>query len=162
MLAKLAVLAIFWPRLPSILIGATILRPRQEQTTRKGGTQSQGSPELRGSPGCRMEWSTQRGPACGLSHVAVPAIRRACARRNCGNRQGFRGRFLPWTGEAVMLKLKQFAVRFLAQEDGPTAVEYAVMLALIIVVCIAAITALGSNASNTFSYVGNKVATTSS
>ncbi len=43
--------------------------------------------------------------------------------------------------------------RFLASEDGPTAVEYAVMLALIIVVCITAITALGSNASNTFSNV---------
>jgi pilus assembly protein Flp/PilA len=43
--------------------------------------------------------------------------------------------------------------RFLRDEDGPTAVEYAVMLALIIVVCIAAITNLGSNASNTFSNV---------
>ena len=42
---------------------------------------------------------------------------------------------------------------FLKAEDGPTAVEYAVMLALIIVVCIAAISALGSNASNTFSNV---------
>ena len=53
-------------------------------------------------------------------------------------------------------------VSFLKKEDGPTAVEYAVMLALIIVVCIAAISALGSNASNTFSYVGNSVNTTSS
>jgi pilus assembly protein Flp/PilA len=44
-------------------------------------------------------------------------------------------------------------VRFLKSEDGPTAVEYAVMLALIVVVCIAAITTLGSNASNTFSNV---------
>ena len=43
--------------------------------------------------------------------------------------------------------------RFLHEEDGPTAVEYAVMLALIIVVCIAAITALGKNASNTFNNV---------
>jgi len=42
------------------------------------------------------------------------------------------------------------AGRFLQQEDGPTAVEYAVMLALIIVVCIAAVTTLGLNASNTF------------
>jgi len=42
---------------------------------------------------------------------------------------------------------------FLKAEDGPTAVEYAVMLALIIVVCIAAISSLGSNASNTFSNV---------
>ncbi len=51
---------------------------------------------------------------------------------------------------------------FLANEDGPTAVEYAVMLALIVVVCIAAITTLGSNASNTFSYVGTEIAGTSS
>ena len=43
--------------------------------------------------------------------------------------------------------------KFIAAEDGPTAVEYAVMLALIIVVCIAAITALGSSASNTYSNV---------
>jgi len=44
-------------------------------------------------------------------------------------------------------------VRFLTQDDGPTAVEYAVMLALIIVVCIAAITTLGSNANSTFGNV---------
>jgi pilus assembly protein Flp/PilA len=44
-------------------------------------------------------------------------------------------------------------VKFLRDEDGPTAVEYAVMLALIIVVCVSAITTLGSNASNTFSNV---------
>ena len=44
-------------------------------------------------------------------------------------------------------------VEFMKKEDGPTAVEYAVMLALIIVVCIAAITTLGSNANNTFSSV---------
>jgi pilus assembly protein Flp/PilA len=43
--------------------------------------------------------------------------------------------------------------KFLEREDGPTAVEYAVMLALIIVVCITAITTLGSNANNTFSNV---------
>ncbi len=44
-------------------------------------------------------------------------------------------------------------VEFLKAEDGPTAVEYAVMLALIIVVCIAAVTALGKNANSTFSMV---------
>jgi pilus assembly protein Flp/PilA len=57
--------------------------------------------------------------------------------------------------------LKSFAsslFRFVKDEDGPTAVEYAVMLALIIVVCITAITTLGSNANNTFSYVGSKIA----
>ena len=53
-------------------------------------------------------------------------------------------------------------VSFLKREDGPTAVEYAVMLALIIVVCIAAITTLGSNASKTFSSVGSSVGSTGS
>ena len=64
--------------------------------------------------------------------------------------------------DIAMRTLAQRVVNFLKREDGPTAVEYAVMLALIIVVCIAAISALGSNASNTFTYVGNKVNTTSS
>ena len=50
-------------------------------------------------------------------------------------------------------RLIRSVVNFIAQEEGPTAVEYAVMLALIIVVCIAAITTLGSNAANTFSNV---------
>ena len=57
-----------------------------------------------------------------------------------------------------MRKFVEKVVNFLQREDGPTAVEYAVMLALIIVVCIAAITALGSNANNTFSYVASKTA----
>jgi pilus assembly protein Flp/PilA len=48
-------------------------------------------------------------------------------------------------------------VSFLKKEDGPTAVEYAVMLALIIVVCIAAVTTLGSNANSTFSFVGSAI-----
>jgi pilus assembly protein Flp/PilA len=48
-------------------------------------------------------------------------------------------------------------VNFLKREDGPTAVEYAVMLALIIVVCIAAITTLGKNANTTFSTVGGAI-----
>lgn len=55
------------------------------------------------------------------------------------------------------MNLVKNVVEFLKKEDGPTAVEYAVMLALIIVVCIAAITALGSNASSTFSSVGSAV-----
>ena len=42
-------------------------------------------------------------------------------------------------------------IQFLRREDGPTAVEYAVMLALIIVVCVAAIASLGGSASSTFS-----------
>jgi len=55
-----------------------------------------------------------------------------------------------------MRKLTQSVVNFIKREDGPTAVEYAVMLALIIVVCITAISTLGSNANATF----NKVAST--
>jgi pilus assembly protein Flp/PilA len=50
--------------------------------------------------------------------------------------------------------MKKMMKRFLADESGPTAVEYAVMLALIIVVCLAAISFLGQSASTTFSSVG--------
>jgi pilus assembly protein Flp/PilA len=58
-----------------------------------------------------------------------------------------------------MRQFTQSALTFLKREDGPTAVEYAVMLALIIVVCIAALTTLGSNANDTFTVVGNAVNT---
>jgi pilus assembly protein Flp/PilA len=57
-----------------------------------------------------------------------------------------------------MRHLTQAVVSFLKREDGPTAVEYAVMLALIIVVCITAITALGTNANKTFTSVSNSIA----
>ncbi len=42
------------------------------------------------------------------------------------------------------------AVRFLREEDGPTAVEYAVMLALIIVVCVAAISTIGTSTNSVY------------
>ena len=45
--------------------------------------------------------------------------------------------------------------KFLASEDGPTAVEYAVMLALIVVVCLTAIQAVGTNANAKFNQVQN-------
>ena len=61
-----------------------------------------------------------------------------------------------------MRKFKNALVKFLKAEDGPTAVEYAVMLALIIVVCIAAITAIGTNANSTFSKVGSALGGTAS
>jgi pilus assembly protein Flp/PilA len=54
-----------------------------------------------------------------------------------------------------MRRLTKSLVSFLKKEDGPTAVEYAVMLALIIVVCLAAITTVGSNTNETFSFVGS-------
>ncbi len=43
--------------------------------------------------------------------------------------------------------------RFVVSEDGPTAVEYAVMLALILVACISIVTTLGTSVSTTFSKV---------
>ena len=54
-----------------------------------------------------------------------------------------------------MKKFAMNAVAFLKEEDGPTAVEYAVMLALIVVVCIGSVKLIGTNANTTF----NKVAT---
>jgi pilus assembly protein Flp/PilA len=54
---------------------------------------------------------------------------------------------------SLALKLR----RFLVSEDGPTAVEYAVMLALIIIVCLAAIGAIGTNANTTFTNVAAKL-----
>jgi pilus assembly protein Flp/PilA len=50
-----------------------------------------------------------------------------------------------------MPRIGRLFVEFLKQEDGPTAVEYAIMLGLIIVACIAAIVTLGSNANGVFS-----------
>jgi len=64
--------------------------------------------------------------------------------------------------EKTMQKLGNFVVEFMKREDGPTAVEYAVMLALIIVVCIGAITTLGKNANGTFTSVGTAISSSSS
>jgi pilus assembly protein Flp/PilA len=47
--------------------------------------------------------------------------------------------------------------RFLVCEDGPTAVEYAVMLALIVIVCLAAIGSIGTNANTTFTTIANSL-----
>jgi pilus assembly protein Flp/PilA len=41
-------------------------------------------------------------------------------------------------------------LRFLREEDGPTAVEYAVMLALIIVTCLGSIQALTRETAGSF------------
>ncbi len=45
--------------------------------------------------------------------------------------------------------------KFLVSEDGPTAVEYAVMLALIVIVCLTAIQAIGTNANAKFNAAAN-------
>ena len=56
-----------------------------------------------------------------------------------------------------MNKLAQKLRRFLKSEDGPTAVEYAVMLALIVIVCLTAIQAIGTNASATFQSIADQL-----
>jgi pilus assembly protein Flp/PilA len=55
---------------------------------------------------------------------------------------------------SLILKLK----RFVKSEDGPTAVEYAVMLALIVVVCLVAIQSLGTSTNTTFNNAANSLA----
>jgi pilus assembly protein Flp/PilA len=47
--------------------------------------------------------------------------------------------------------------RFLTSEDGPTAVEYAVMLALILVACITIVSQLGSSVNGTFTTVNSSL-----
>ena len=61
-----------------------------------------------------------------------------------------------------MRKLARYVTDFVRREDGPTAVEYGVMLALIIVVCITALTTLGGNANATYVRTGNAARTSGS
>jgi pilus assembly protein Flp/PilA len=61
----------------------------------------------------------------------------------------------------MLAHVRSAFARFLQNEDGPTAVEYAVMLALIIVVCVAAISTVGRNANATFNNVGSQLGNTS-
>jgi pilus assembly protein Flp/PilA len=63
-------------------------------------------------------------------------------------------------GEEIMSQINRHVLTFLKREDGPTAVEYAVMMALIIVACMATLLTLGTNSNNTYSYVGQKVGKT--
>ncbi len=56
-----------------------------------------------------------------------------------------------------MAKFASSVKRFLVSEDGPTAVEYAVTLALIIIVCLSAIQSVGTNSSTTYSKVSAKL-----
>jgi pilus assembly protein Flp/PilA len=56
-----------------------------------------------------------------------------------------------------MTNLARRVAEFCKREDGPTAVEYAVMLALIIVVCLGSIVVLGKNSNNTYTSVGKTV-----
>ncbi len=59
--------------------------------------------------------------------------------------------------DTVMKNFASSIVSFLKEEDGPTAVEYAVMLALIVVVCLTAITSVGTAASAKFAAVATAI-----
>ncbi len=54
---------------------------------------------------------------------------------------------------SLALKLR----RFLSSEDGPTAVEYAVMLSLIVIVCLTAITSIGNKANTVFQNIASSL-----
>ncbi len=53
----------------------------------------------------------------------------------------------------IAMNLLNKVRHFLKSEDGPTAVEYAVMLALIVIVCLVSITLIGQNANATFDQI---------
>jgi pilus assembly protein Flp/PilA len=53
--------------------------------------------------------------------------------------------------------MKKFLRRLVVEEDGPTAVEYAVMLALIIVVCVGAVGSLGLAVAANFNDSNDKL-----
>lgn len=53
------------------------------------------------------------------------------------------------------MAIKKFFKRFMQEEEGATAVEYAVMIVLIIVVCLAAVTLLGEKVNNAFQNVAD-------
>lgn len=99
-----------------------------------------------------------------LCHLLVTrrnAVARASYRErlNNGSRQPSRD----WPkgqdreSEDAMKSLATKVQRFLVSEDGPTAVEYAVMLALIVIVCLTAIRSIGTNANTTFTNVAKEL-----
>jgi len=114
----------------------------KRQNRREAVTQSYG-PAVR-SPSCRMDvWFPSES-------LVISSHNEARSNELCDSRQGPESRERGWG----MRKWAVAVVRFMQNEDGPTAVEYAVMLALIIVVCLGAITTLGQNSNSTFKNVG--------
>lgn len=57
-----------------------------------------------------------------------------------------------------MKRFKKAVLNFVQEEDGPTSVEYAVMLALIIIVCLTAVGTLGTEAVTKFCNVADALA----
>jgi pilus assembly protein Flp/PilA len=56
------------------------------------------------------------------------------------------------------MRVKNIFKKFIKDEEGATAVEYAVMIVLIIVVCLAVITTLGSEVNQAFNTVADTLA----
>lgn len=67
-------------------------------------------------------------------------------------------RFVPFRKTLMIRNYFEMAVRFLKEEDGPTAVEYAVVLSLILGTCIAAVGALSVSVGESFDASGNALA----
>ena len=57
----------------------------------------------------------------------------------------------------MLTRIRNWFLDFHAREDGPTAVEYAVMLALIVVACVTVVQNLGTSISGTFSSVSSSL-----
>nr|WP_310821232.1 Flp family type IVb pilin [Stratiformator vulcanicus] len=98
---------------------------------------------------------SERNPFwCRVSEVMVEWFGRAAATHP------FRSRLIAELTSLERVAMKDFGLsvkKFLVSEDGPTAVEYAVMLALIVIVCLTAIQAIGTNANAKFEEVGNAI-----
>lgn len=58
-----------------------------------------------------------------------------------------------------MIRFADAVKNFLKEEDGPTAVEYAVMLALIVIVCLTAIRAVGTQTNAAFENISTNLQT---
>jgi len=58
------------------------------------------------------------------------------------------------------MKMTKTIFRFIASDEAVTSTEYAVMLALIVIVCLTAIQAIGTNASATFQEVADQIGST--
>jgi pilus assembly protein Flp/PilA len=90
---------------------------------------------------------------CGFRQICSKLLKPSHARK--GDLRGIT--VASRNGETIMKSFARKVQRFLASQDGPTAVEYAVMLALIVVVCLMAISAVGTKASTTFTNVADTI-----
>ena len=67
-----------------------------------------------------------------------------------------RGALYPDSHQSENVAMKSLR-KFLVSEDGPTAVEYAVMLSLIVIVCLSAISTIGTNANSKFRQIASSL-----